>query len=100
MIERINKNESRLDKSLECLEELTTALSNFDASYHEFKLLNRYYGSKNWLKDKENYEKGNIPRIKAGVLSEDSVWNLLEELDDTIKEMQKIIKKYQNVKKL
>ena len=52
MIERINKNEERLDKAKET-----------------------------------------IKKIKAGVLSEDEVWNLLEEYNCLLKELKKILNK-------
>ena len=77
MIDRISKNEERLDKLLLNIKQLEKALENFKASKKDLDLLNKYYGSKNWLKDKESYENGSIPKVKAGVLSEDAIWNLL-----------------------
>ena len=46
------------------------------------------------FKDKEDYENNRIPRIKAGVLSEDAVWNMNEDIDNIIAEMQLIINEY------
>ena len=37
-------------------------------------------------------EKNEIPKLKAGVLSEDAVWNLLENIDELKKEMNAIKK--------
>ena len=91
MIDRITKNEERLDKSLESIRELEKALKNFKENQKNIKLVNKYYGSKNWFKDKESYEQGKISKIKAGVLSEDSVWNMLEDINDITNEMKKII---------
>ena len=54
--------------------------------------LNRYYGSKNCFKDKEYFEKCKIKNIKAGVLSEDAVWNLDETVKDIFDRMKKIVK--------
>ena len=87
MIERIEENEKRLDNILKCIKELEDALENYKENKKNIELLNEYYGSKEWFKDKEKYEKGKIKKIKAGVLSEDAVWNMnenLKELEDNI----------------
>ena len=87
-IERINENEARLDKALECIRNLEKALSDFVAAKADIQLLNEYYGSKEWFCDKEAYEGGKIPRVKAGVLSEDAVWNMNESISNIKEEMQ------------
>ena len=92
MIDRITKNEERLDKLLSNIKELEVALENLKASKKDLDLLNKYYDSKNWIKDKDAYENGSIPKIKAGVLSEDAIWNMNEELKDLIKDMKNIVK--------
>ena len=92
MIDRITKNEERLDKLLSNIKELEVALENFKASKKDLDLLNKYYDSKNWIKDKDAYENGSISKIKAGVLSEDAIWNMNEELKDLIKDMKNIVK--------
>lgn len=92
MIERIEKNEERLDNLNNIINNLDKALEEFENNFKEYKLLNRYYGSKNWFKDKEYFEKGKIKNIKAGVLSEDAVWNLDETVKDIFDRMKKIVK--------
>ena len=94
MIDRITKNEERLDKLLSNIKELEVALENFKASKKDLDLLNKYYDSKNWIKDKDAYENGSIPKVKAGVLSEDAVWNLNEDINDLIKDMKSIVKMF------
>ena len=94
MLERIIENEERLDLSLQAIKELEIALNNFKDNNNNIKLLNKYYGSKKWFKDKEAYENNEIEHIKAGVLSEDSVWNMNEDIRDLINTMQKIVKSY------
>ena len=94
MIDRISKNEERLDKLLLNIKELEVALENLKASKKDLDLLNKYYDSKNWLKDKDAYENGSISKIKAGVLSEDAVWNLNEDINDLIKDMKSIVKMF------
>ena len=91
MTDRITKNEERLNNSIK---ELEKALEKFKSNKKDINLLNRYYGSKNWFKDKELYETNKIKHIKAGVLSEDAIWNMDEDIRELIKEMEKIIKSY------
>ena len=94
MIDRITKNEERLDKLSSNIKELEVALENFKTSKKDLDLLNKYYDSKNWIKDKDAYENGSIPKVKAGVLSEDAVWNLNEDINDLIKDMKSIVKMF------
>jgi hypothetical protein len=98
MIERIKENELRFDNILLNVKELEVALNNFKNNEKDLFLLNKYYGSKNWFKDKELYENNKIKNIKAGVLSEDGVWNMLDELDELINDMKNIILEYEGDK--
>ena len=93
MIDRITSNEEKLDRINKCIKELNNSLDNFKLCQKDFKLLNKYYGSKNWFKDKDYYESGKINNIKAGVLSEDAVWNMIEEYNLLIKRIKRFIKK-------
>lgn len=88
MIDRIIKNEERLDKLLESIKKLNNAFDEFESNKRDLDLLKKYYGSKNWFKDKELYENGTIKKIKAGILSEDAVWNMLDEIDELKKRMK------------
>ncbi len=88
MIDRISKNEERLNKLLESINKLNNALDEFESNKKDLDLLKKYYGSKNWFKDKELYENGKIKNIKAGVLSEDAVWNMLDEIDELMNRMK------------
>ena len=94
MIERINKNEERLDKIISSIKELERTLNTFKNTKKDFILLNKYYGSPNWFKDKELYEKNKIPKIKAGVLSEDAIWDIDEDIKSLLLQMQKTIEYY------
>ena len=93
MLDRITKNEERLDNAVLSINKLEEALNEFKTNYKNIKLLNKYYGSKSWFDDKEKYENNEIIRVKAGVLSEDAVWNMNEEIKEIAKEMKNIIKK-------
>ena len=90
MIDRIKENEERLDKLLISTKNLENALNDFSMNINDLALLNEYYGSKEWFKDKEKYEKNKISKVKAGVLSEDAVWNLNEDIRDLLNVMQEL----------
>ena len=94
MIERIIRNEERLDKIKDNVDCLQKELEIFKSNKRDLYLLNNYYGSKNWIKDKESFENGKVANIKAGVLSEDAVWNMLEDINDLLNEMKIILKDY------
>ena len=88
---RITENEELLDSINTTIVNTNKALEEFKTLKEKSALLNKYYGSKEWFKDKEDLESGKISNTKAGVLSEDAVWNMNEDLSDTIKEMKEII---------
>ena len=96
---RIEENEKRLDSLNDIVSSLDKDMTDLENNINEYYKLNKYYGSKNWLKDKEDFENGKIKDIKAGVLSEDAVWNLDEDMNDLIKRMNKLIKFMNNKKK-
>ena len=99
MINRITKNEERLDKILLNIKNLGEELDKFNINIKEIKELNKYYGSNEWFDDREAYDNNIIPKIKAGVLSEDAIWNMNEEISYLIKEMKKSIKELEKLKK-
>ena len=94
MIERITKNEERFDKVSESVKKLEEALTSFESTKKDLLLLKKYYSSKNWIKDKDVYEEKNL-KVKAGVLSEDGIWNMLESIDEIMSDMKRIINDYE-----
>ena len=88
-IERITRMEGLLDKSTEVIGRLEQALEDFAALQPDVAELEAYYTSPQWRKDFEADEAGKLPKdLKRGVLSEDGVWNVLEDykrLKETIK---------------
>ena len=88
-IERITNMESLFDKSEEVIKRLEAALEDFAEIESDIAELEAYY-DKAWRKDFEADEAGKLPKdLKRGVLSEDGLWNLLEDyrwLKETIKE--------------
>ncbi len=93
-IDRIRKNEERLDNINNCIKNVENALEKFKKNKKNINMLNKYYGSTNWFKDKEAYENNEIPKIKAGVLSEDAVWNMNDDIKELILEMKSIVKSF------
>ena len=91
---RIETNEKRLDSLNNVVSNLDKYLDEFEKLIPDYKSLNKYYGSKSWFKDKNDFEKGKIKDIKAGVLSEDAIWNLDENISDLINRMNEIRDKY------
>ena len=79
-IERITHMEGLMDKSTEVIHRLEQALEDFAALQPDIAELEAYYTSPQWRKDFEADEAGKLPKdLKRGVLSEDGVWNLLED---------------------
>jgi hypothetical protein len=79
-IDRITHMEGLLDKSTEVIGRLEQALEDFNALAPDIAELEAYYTSPQWRKDFEADEAGKLPKdLKRGVLSEDKIWNVLED---------------------
>ena len=90
MIERIEENEKRLDEIVKSINDLDSALDKFEKQKKNVKKLNKYYTSKQWLKDFDNFDIKKH-KVKAGVLSEDAIWNMNEAINETFYRMERII---------
>ena len=85
-IKRIESMEEKYIKSQKAIKELNKALKEYSQAQDSIRELAAYYSSPEWKKDFIDDEKGKLPKdLKRGVLSEDGIYNLL---DDNI-EMQK-----------
>jgi hypothetical protein len=89
-MDRISRNEKKLNDILFSISKLEDALELFKNNISNIESVNKYYGSKAWFKDKDMHDKG-IISCKAGVLSEDAVWNMNEYVNDLISDMRDII---------
>ena len=79
-IDRISHMEALMDKSVEVIARLEQAIEDFDAIQPDIAELEAYYISPQWRKDFEADEAGKLPKdLKRGVLSEDGIWNVLED---------------------
>ena len=77
---RIARMESYLDETIDLTSKLQERLEALQAAGDHAKALFSYYGSEDWHADRET----DLPEgFKAGVLSEDSVYDAITELRDT-----------------
>jgi len=72
--------ELRMERAAKAVMELSAALENYEAVQEDIAALKLYYGSEVWKQDFAADEAGLLPAdLKRGVLSEDGIWNLLED---------------------
>lgn len=76
-VEKLNKMENSLDKSITKLKEFEKKLSEYESIQKDIKNISDYYGSEEWFSLLDEYEKGNLKDIKTGILSEDSAYDLI-----------------------
>ena len=77
--ESIEQMENLFDQSNEVIQRLKQAIADFQALQPTIDELDNYYKT-DWRSDFEADEKGKLPAdLKRGVLSEDGLWDLLEE---------------------
>ena len=78
--DRISQMEQRLERTTAAVEALEAALEQYQAVRDDLASLDTYLGSAEWHADRADDEAGRLPDgLKRGVLSEDAVWNLLED---------------------
>lgn len=91
-IERITKMEECLEVSAEAVKKLSEALEAYETALREKNRLFDYYGSVQWMRDYEADEAGKLPKdLKRGVLSEDTVYDLILEDRDLAVRMAKLV---------
>ena len=79
-IERIQHMEQWMNDSAQARAILDKALAQYEGAREKLAALDAYYGSEQWRKDFEADEAGLLPAdLRRGVLSEDGLYNLLEE---------------------
>ena len=79
-IERIERMEQNLERATNALRALNDALDEYEAMQEAINELDSYYGSDTWKQDFADDEHGRLPKnLKRGVLSEDAIWNVLED---------------------
>lgn len=87
--ERITQMEHRLDRATAAVEALETAMEQYQAAQDDLAALDAYLGSPEWHADRNDDEAGRLPAdLRRGVLSEDTIWNLLERNRELHKQIQ------------
>ena len=90
-IERIMQMERCLDRASQAVMRLSAALDEYAEAQDALRLLSDYYGSDLWKYDFVDDSAGLLPQdLKRGVLSEDAVWNLLEDARDLKERMREM----------
>lgn len=86
-IERIMAMEQRLDRAVLAVQRLSAALDEYVKAQADIAELEAYYVSDEWKRDFE----AQWPKdLKRGVLSEDAIWNLLEDCRDLNERMKEL----------
>ena len=76
--ERIEKMENILFNSSKLLEELEEILNKIEKDFKNYDELIKYYYSKNWAKDKEDFENDLLPDMESTyVLTEDGIYDMM-----------------------
>ena len=79
-IERIEHMEQNLERVKHALKVLSDAFDEYETVQESLHELDSYYGSDTWKQDFADDEQGRLPKnLKRGVLSEDAIWNVLED---------------------
>ncbi|MBR1463221.1 MAG: DUF4298 domain-containing protein [Prevotella sp.] len=91
-IDRIQQMERCLDRASKALMRLSAALDEYADAQDALRQLSNYYGSDLWKHDIAADSAGLLPQdLKRGVLSEDAVWNLLEDVRDLKERMREMV---------
>ncbi len=91
--ERIQKMEERLNRASQVVMKLSAALDDYVEMLEDIRALESYYGSEDWKKDLADDEAQRLPKnLKRGVLSEDAIWNLLEDHSDLKARMEECLR--------
>ena len=90
-IMRIREMERRLEEATAAVGQMEEALDCYEAAQEGMTVLEAYLGSEEWRQDLADDEKGLLPQdLKRGVLSEDGIWNLLEDNRDVAMRMKSL----------
>ena len=69
-----------MDRASAAVMNLSAAIDQYEEAQEAIATLSEYYGSETWKLDFADDEAGRLPNdLKRGVLSEDGIYNLLEE---------------------
>ena len=93
-IERIEEMEALFDECQKTQKEFEKSLRKYSRIQKKIDALEEYYFSSKWKKDYADDEEGKLPQdLNRGVLSEDGVYNFLADNDETVKKMERLLKR-------
>jgi hypothetical protein len=91
-IERIKTMEQHLDRVSQAVMKLSSALDEYTEAQEALRELESYYSSDEWKQDFADDEAGLLPKdLKRGVLSEDAIWNVLEDSRNLNTRMEEVL---------
>ena len=91
MIVRICEMERCMDQASGAVKQMQSALDAFRQAQDSIALLSAYLGSDEWRQDLKADENGLLPSdLKSGVLSEDGIWNLLDDYRELAQQMNEL----------
>ncbi|MBR0139778.1 MAG: DUF4298 domain-containing protein [Firmicutes bacterium] len=94
-IERIKKMEKLMDGVGAAVSDMNRALDDFEGILDAVASLEAYYSGEDWMKDFEADEAGELPKdLKRGVLSEDGLFDLLDEEKQVFVRMMELCTEY------
>ncbi len=93
-VERIKAMEQHLDRVSQAVLKLSSALDEYAEAQEALRELEVYYSSDEWKQDFADDEVGLLPKdLKRGVLSEDAIWNVLEDSRNLNTRMEEVLNK-------
>ncbi len=93
-ISRITEMEEKFDSLRQSVRALEDAIMQSQDFRDNYKALKKYMDSGKWLKDYETDEKGELPsELKRGVLSQDGLYDLLQDASDVIISLKGLTKR-------
>ena len=79
------------DQARQAVDALTAAAEQYRAIQKGLEELESYYSSPAWKEDFQASEEGRLPAdLKCGVLAEDTVYDLLSERDELMRELEQL----------
>lgn len=96
-IERIQEMERYLDECGAAVGNLARALEEYTLARDGLDRLSAYYESRQWMRDYEDDCAGKLPAgLKRGVLSQDAVYDLLSEREETLAQLRLLLEAERN----
>ena len=92
VVKRVTEMEEIYDQALKIMDNVENSPEEFLGFQKELMRLADYYSSQDWKDDFALDEEGKLPQdLKRGVLSEDGLYDLLEESDRILERAREIL---------